>query len=129
MEYTQDAQNGLIVWGNSLTEPKLNYSTENYQARDGADFTFAQDDETFHAHTGTTTLSDLDTNQVVTHYRMTCSIGATILTIPTVTASVEVAKLRRGQPDNPLNLELIAAPKPISRNLYFQLQIGILDSE
>ncbi|MCI0541662.1 MAG: hypothetical protein L0Z50_41215, partial [Verrucomicrobiales bacterium] len=127
LEYEQDALNGLIIWGNTLATPNhLNYSTQTYEAQDGQNFTFAQDDETFHPHTGTTTFTDLTTHQTVTHYRMTCSIGATILTAPLTSASVKPAKPRRSQPDNPLDPELAAAPGPVSRNLYFQLHTGAL---
>jgi hypothetical protein len=128
LEYSQDAEVGLIVWGNIL-EPPRNYATQTYQARDGASFAFALDDPTFHPHVGTTTLPDLETHNLVTHYRMACSLGATILTAPISSASVKPAKARRSQPDNPLDPELSAAPDAVSRNLYYQLHTGFLDFE
>lgn len=126
VEYTQDAQNGLIVWGNALTSPNLNYSTQTSDARDGATFSFALDDDLFHPHPGTTLLSDLATFQTVTHCRVTCSLGAQVLTAPAAAASIKPAKLKRGQPENPLDPTLYPAPPPLARNLYYQLQTGFL---
>jgi hypothetical protein len=126
LEYGQDPQNGLIVWGNTLVTPNLNYSAQPFQARNGSDFTFARDDDAYHPHAGTTTFADLETHRVVTHYRLACSIGATILTVTLPPAAVKAAKPRRSQPDNPFDPELITAPPAVSRNLYFQLHTGFL---
>jgi hypothetical protein len=128
-EFPQDAQNGLIIWGNTLITPHQNYSIQTFEARDGADFTLANEDDTFHPHVGTTLLPDLATHTAVTHYRMACSLGATILTAPTPGASVQGAKLRRSQPSNPLEPVLLAAPGPVSRNLYYQLHTGALAAQ
>jgi len=129
LEYSQDAQNGLIIWGNTLAIPKQNYSTTPSQARDGEVFSVSNDDSTFHPHLGTTTQPDLETYSKITHYRMACSMGATILTAPTPATSVKVAKSMRSQPDNPFDPVLIAAPGPVSRNLYFQLHTGFLGAQ
>lgn len=126
VEYTQDDQNGLIVWGNATPERVQNYSTQTYDARDGGTFVFALDDALFHPHRGTTILSDLATFQTVTHCRMTCSLGAAVLTAPASGASIKPAKLRRGQPDNPLDPPLLPAPRAVARNLYYQLHTGFL---
>jgi PKD repeat protein len=126
VEYSQDVQNGLIVWGNPLVTPNINYSTQTAEAKDGGSFAVALDDDLFHPHSGTTLLSDLATFQTVTHYRMTCSLGAVILTAPTSGASVKAAKLSRGQPENPLDPVLQPASRAVAQNLYFQLQTGFL---
>lgn len=125
VEYNQDAQNGLILWGNTLVVPNQNYSIQTFEAKDGADFAFALDDETFHPHRGTTTASDLATHAVISHYQIDCSMGAFMLTAPTPAASVKPAKLRRSQPDNPLDPALLPAPGPFARNLHYQLQTGL----
>jgi len=129
VEYSQDAQNGLIVWGNPLVTPNQNYSTQTSDARDGTGFAFAFDDELFHPHRGITLLTDLATHQTVNHYRMTCSLGATILTAPVSGSAIKPAKPRRSQPENPLDPELLPAPKPIARNLYYQLHTGFLGTQ
>jgi hypothetical protein len=126
VEYVQDAQNGLIVWGNTLVTPNLNYSVQTHEAKDGGDFAFALDDELFHPHRGITVLPDLATHQTVTHFRMACSLGTTILTAPAPSSSVKPAKPRRNQPDDPLDPVLFSSPGPISRNLYYQLHTGVL---
>jgi hypothetical protein len=126
VEYAQDAQNGLIVWGNALVTPNQNYSIQAFDARDGGTFAFALDDELFHPHRGTTLLSDLATHQTVVHYRITCSLGAAILTAPASAVSIKPAKPRRSQPDNPLDPELQPSPRPTARNLYYQLHTGFL---
>jgi hypothetical protein len=74
-------------------------------------------------------LADLATHQIATHFRVTCSLGATILTVPPAAASIKPAKLRRSQPDNPLDPELYPAAGPIARNLYYQLHTGFLGTE
>ncbi len=127
LEYNQDAVNGLIVWGDTLISPNINFSVQTFQARDAAGFNLAQDSDTFHPHTGTDTFPDLAPYQVVTHYRMACSMGGTIVTVPTPPSAIKPAKPRRGEPDNPLDPELVAGPAPVSRNLYFQLHTGVLD--
>jgi hypothetical protein len=126
IEYSQDMQNGLIVWGNALTDPDLNYATQTVQAQDGATFSYALDDEDFHPHPGTTQLTDLATHQTVAHLRVTCSLGAPILTAPLSAASIKPAKLRRIEPENTLDPELHPSPRHVARNLYYQLQTGIL---
>jgi PKD repeat protein len=126
VEYSQDVQNGLIVWGNPLVTPNINYSTQTAEAKDGGSFAVALDDDLFHPHSGTTLLPDLATFQTVTHYRMTCSLSAAILTAPTTGASVKAAKLSRGQPENPLDPVLQPASQAVAQNLYFQLQTGFL---
>ena len=126
VEYIQDAQNGLIVWGNPLLTPNQNYSTQSSDALDGTQFTFALDDPLYHPHRGTTQLSDLTTHQTATHFRMTCSVGGPILTAPAPAASIKPAKLRRAEPDNPLDPELHPSPQPKARNLYYQLHTGLL---
>jgi hypothetical protein len=126
VEYSQDPVNGLIVWGNMLLSPNVNYSAQTYEARDGTDFSWALDDSIFHPHKGSTTLSDLTPPQVVTHVRIVCSMGATLLTAPTPATSVKVAKLRRSEPDNPLDPALLTAPGPVSRNLQYQFVTGVL---
>jgi hypothetical protein len=126
VEYTQDPQNGLIVWGNSMVTPNLNYSAQTAEAKDGGAFTYALDDGLFHPHRGTTLLTDLVTHQTVTHYRMACSLGATILTAPASAASIKPAKPRRGQPENPLDPALHPAPEPVTRNLYYRMHTGFL---
>jgi hypothetical protein len=126
IEYNQDAQSGLIVWGNTLESPNINYSAQTYEARDGTDFSLAIDDNVFHPHTGTTTLSDLTPPQVVTHLRIICSMNAPLVAAPIPSTSVKVAKLRRSQPDNPLDPDLLTAPSAVSRNLDFQLRTGLL---
>jgi hypothetical protein len=125
-EYTQDAQNGLIVWGNPSTAPNLNYAIQPAEARDGVPYIVAADDDTFHPHDGVTVLSDLATHQAVTHFRVTSSLGATILTAPVGAASSKPAKPKRSFPDNPLDPELLAGGGPIARNLYYQLHTGFL---
>lgn len=129
LEYHQDAQNGLIVWGNTLVTPNQNFSTLTFESRDGADFTFAREDDSYHPHKGTTKLPELATNDVATHYQVACSIGASVLTAPVSATSVKVAKARRSDPDNPLDPDLVAAPGPIARNLYFQLHTGALGAQ
>jgi hypothetical protein len=129
VEYNQDAQSGLIIWGNTLVTPNLNYSVQTYEAKDGGDFAFALDDDVFHPHRGTTMLPDLATNQVATHYQIACSVGAIILTAPVPSTAVKPAKLRRSQPDNPLDPELLPAPGPVSRNLHYQLFTGALGAQ
>jgi hypothetical protein len=126
VEYEQDALSGLIVWGNTLLSPSVNYSAQTYQARDGTDFSFAIDDNVFHPHPGTTTLSDLSPPQTVTHLRMVCSMGGAMVTAPLPASAVKVAKLRRSQPDNPLDPPLLTPPSPVSRNLQYQLVTGVL---
>jgi hypothetical protein len=126
VEYTQDPQNGLIVWGNPTTTPDLNYATQTAESLDGASFTVALDDDLFHPHPGTTLFSDLTTFQTMTHLRMTCSLGGPILNAPASAASIKPAKLRRSQPDNPLDPPLLSDPAPIARNLYYQLHTGFL---
>jgi len=129
VEYTQDAQNGLIVWGNTLVTPNQNYSIQTSDARDGGTFTVALDDELFHPHRGTTLLADLATHQTVTHFRVAVSLGGAILTAPISAASVAPAKPRRSDPDNPLNPELHPSPQPTARNLYYQLRTGFLGTQ
>jgi hypothetical protein len=124
VEYNQDPLNGLIVWGNTLLSPSVNYSAQTYEAKDGTDFTWALDENVFHPHKGSTTLPDLTPQQVVTHFRMACSMGAPIITAPTPASSVKAAKLRRSEPDNPLDPALLTAPGPVSRNLQYQLTTG-----
>ena len=126
VEYLQDVQNGLIVWGNPLTIPKINYATQTAQAKDGGPFVVAQDDGSFHPHRGITLLPDLASHGTVTHLRVTCSLGATILTAPINAASIKQAKARRADPDNPLDPELHAGGGPVARNLYYQLHTGLL---
>ncbi|HXJ61276.1 MAG TPA: PKD domain-containing protein [Verrucomicrobiae bacterium] len=126
LEYLQDAQSGLIVWGNTLLDPNVNYSAQTFEASDGTDFSWVLDDAVFHPHQGATVLPDLSTSQIVTHLRMVCSMGAPLLAAPIPATSVKVAKLRRSQPDNPLDPDLLTAPSPVSRNLDYQLLIGVL---
>ena len=126
LEYHQDAQSGLIVWGNTLSTPNVNYSAQTYEARDGADFSLALDDNVFHPHDGSTALPDQSPPQTVTHLRIVCSMGAPVVTAPVSAASVKVAKMRRGDPDNPLDPELLVAPGPVARNLRFQFLSGVL---
>jgi hypothetical protein len=126
VEYEQDPLSGLIVWGNTLLSPSVNYSAQTYQARDGTDFSFAIDDNVFHPHPGTTTLSDLSPPQTVTHLRLVCSMGGAMVTAPLPASAVKVAKLRRSQPDNPLDPPLLTPPGPVSRNLQYQLVTGVL---
>ncbi|MBL9168209.1 MAG: PKD domain-containing protein [Verrucomicrobiales bacterium] len=128
-EYLQDSENGLIVWGNSAVAPNLNYSTQLYQARDGVDFTFARDDDSYHPHTGVTLLGDLAKNNEVTHYRIACSLGALFVPATVTASSVKVAKARRSQPDNPFDAPLLSSPSADTGNLYFQLRLGVLTSE
>jgi hypothetical protein len=128
-EFPQDAQSGLILWGNTLVVPHINYSLQTFEAADGADYTFAAEDETFHPHTGTTTLTDLATHRTVRHFQVACSIGAPILTAPVSPTSVAPAKIRRSQPQNPLEDPLKPAPAPVGRNLYFQLHTGALGAQ
>lgn len=128
-EFPQDAQNGLIIWGNTLLTPHLNYSVQTFEARDGADFTWTREDDRYHPHQGTTALADLATHQIVTHYRVTCSVGAPLLTAPTPATAVKVAKTRRSQPANPLDPELLPAPGAAARNLYYQLYTGALGAQ
>jgi hypothetical protein len=129
LEYTQDAENGLIVWGNGSVVPNRNYSIQLYQARDGTDFSFARDDDRFHPHKGTTPLEELPAFNVVTHYRVTCSLGGLFVPATVTPASVKAAKPRRSQPDNPFDPVLAAAPSPVTGNLYFQIQLGVLTAE
>jgi PKD repeat protein len=125
-EYHQDPQNGLILWGNTLLTPNVNYSAQTQEARDGTDFSWALDDTVFHPHDGTTTLPEQSPPQIVTHVRMVCSMGGSIVNAPVSATSVKVAKMRRGEPDNPLDLELETAPSPVARNLQYQLSTGVL---
>ncbi len=129
VEYTQDAQNGLIVWGNLRITPNQNYSTQPSDARDGSVFTVAVDDERFHPHSGTTLLSDLETHQTVTHYQMACSLGAAVLTAPVSAVSIKPAQPKRSQPEDPLEPELHPSPPPVARNLYYQLHTGFLGTQ
>jgi hypothetical protein len=129
IEYTQDAQNGLIVWGNTLITPNPNYATQTSEARDGAAFSVALDDELFHPHQGTTLLADLASNQTVTHFRMSCSLQAAILTAPVAAESIKPAKPKRSQPENPLDAELLPSPEPTARNLYYRLHTGFLATQ
>jgi hypothetical protein len=126
LEYSQDPQSGLIIWGNPTLSPNLNYATQTELAVDGSPFSVAVDDQLFNPHRGTTILSDLATFQTATHLRMTCSLGAPILTAPPAAAAIKPAKIKRGLPDNPLDPVLLAAPDPLARNLYFQLYTGFL---
>jgi hypothetical protein len=126
LEYTQDPQNGLIVWGNALVNPNINYAAQPYDATDGTPYAVTADDATFHPHPGTTIHPDSETYTNVTHFRMVCSIGATILTAPTPSTAIKPAKPTRSQPDNPLDPDLLAAPGPVARNLYFRLHTGFL---
>src|SRR5262249_52845388 len=48
LEYLQDAQSGLIVWGNTLLNPNVNYSAQTFEASDGTDFSWVLDDAVFH---------------------------------------------------------------------------------
>ncbi len=129
VEYPQDDQNGLIVWGNTLITPNANYATQTAEAKDGAAFTVALDDALFHPHAGTTLLTDLASHQTVTHFRMSCSLAATILTAPASATSIKPAKPKRSEPENPLDPELIPAPAPTARNLYYTLHTGFLGSQ
>lgn len=129
LEYSQDAQNGLIVWGNTRLTPNPNYSTQPADARDGSVFTVAVDDGLFHPHPGTTLLSDLETYQTVTHYQLACSLGAAVLTAPVAAVSIKPAKLKRSQPEDPLEPELHPSPTPVARNLYYQLHTGFLGTQ
>jgi hypothetical protein len=124
VEYDQDAQNGLILWGNTLVVPNQNYSIQTHEARDGTDFTFARDENTYHPHKGTTTVTDLATHSLINHYRVACSLGPVILVAPTASTAVKPAKARRSQPDNPLDPDLLTAAAPIARNLHYQLRSG-----
>jgi PKD repeat protein len=126
LEYHQDPQSGLIVWGNTLLTPNVNYSAQTYEARDGTDFSLALDDNIFHPHDGRTALPDQTPPQTVTHLRIVCSMGAPILIAPVSATSVKVAKMRRGEPDNPLDPELVTAPASVARNLKYQLSTGVL---
>jgi hypothetical protein len=126
VEYNQDPLSGLIVWGNTLLSPNVNYSAQTYEAKDGTDFSWVLDDSVFHPHKGTTPLPDLSPPQVATHFRIVCSMGAALVTAPIPASSVKIAKLRRSQPDNPLDPELLTAPSPLSRNLHYQLLTGAL---
>lgn len=128
IEYPQDPQNGLIVWGNTTTTPDLNYATQTGQALDGTTFTPALDDDLFHPHAGTTLLSDLATFQTVTHVRMACSLGAPVLTAPNSAASIKPAKLKRSQPDDPLDAPLLSDAPSLARNLFYHLHTGFLDT-
>ncbi len=125
-EYEQDAESGLIVWGNSQATPAVNYATQIYQARDGANFSPAVDDSTFHAHRGETQAADQPSHPIIAHYQVACAIGNMILAGPSLGASVQVAKARRADIDDPLAPALVAAPPGVSRNLYFQLHTGSL---
>jgi hypothetical protein len=129
VEYLQDAQNGLIIWGNSLVTPNQNYSTQTAEAKDGGDFSVALDDELFHPHKGTTSLPDLATHQTVTHFRVTCSLGAPILSAPLSPVSIKPAKLRRSEPDDPLDPALLPSPPHTARNLYYQMHTGFLGTQ
>jgi len=129
IEYTQDAQNGLIVWGNPLVTPNQNYSIQTSDARDGGAFSFALDDQLFHPHRGTTLLTDLTTHQTVMHFRMACALGDTILTAPASAASIKPAKMRRSEPESPLDPELQPSPQPTAHNLYYQLHTGFLGTQ
>jgi PKD repeat protein len=124
LEYNQDAVNGLIIWGNTLISPSPNYSAQTYEARDGVDFTWAAEDAVFHPHKGTTPLTDMSPPQTVLHLRMSCSLGAPMLTANTPASSVKVAKLRRSDPDNPLDPPLLSPPSAIARNLQYQFIPG-----
>jgi hypothetical protein len=126
VEYAQDAQNGLIVWGNASLDPNQNYATRTAEARDGGSYSVAQDDDLHHPHPGTTLLSDLTTHQAVTHYRVVCSLGAAVLTAPVSGAAVKLAELARSEPADPLDPALTPSGGPISRNLYYQLHTGFL---
>jgi hypothetical protein len=126
LEYFQDPQSGLIIWGNSTLTPSLNYTTQTEEAQDGGAFTVALDDDSFHPHSGVTVLPDLATFGTVTHFRVTCSLAAAILTAPASAASIKPAKLKRGDPDNPLDPELFPAHGPTAGNLYYQLHTGFL---
>lgn len=128
-EYPQDAQNGLIVWGNTLVTPHRNYAILTFEALDGAEFTPSREDDVFHPHPGSTPLPDLATHAVATHHRITCSIGAAILTAPTPAASVQPARLRRSQPPNPLLPDLLPAPGPAAANLHYRLLTGALAAQ
>ncbi len=126
IEYSQDAQNGLIVWGNLLGSPAVNYSAQTFEALDGADFAWTLNDDIFHPHKGVTVLPDLAPHSTVGHFRLVVSMSAPVLTAVNTASSVKPAKLRRSDPDNPLDPELIASPGPISRNLQSRLVTGIL---
>lgn len=129
VEYEQDEQNGLIVWGNPLVIPNQNYAIQTAEALDGADYAVALDDELFHPHRGTTLLADVSPQQTVTHLQLAVSLGAPILTAPISGSAVRPAKTRRGQPENPLEPELLPAPPPAARNLYYELLTGFLGEE
>lgn len=129
LEYTQDAQNGLIVWGNTHDVPSHNYSTRDFESRDGATFTVAVEDVQFHPHPGTTVLADLSTHKTVTHYRMACSLGANLLTAEIPDTSVKAAKTHRGAPENPLDPVLYPSSPPVARNLFYQIHTGFLGTQ
>lgn len=129
VEYSQDEQNGLIVWGNPLVVPNLNYAAQAYQARDGANFSFAVDEDLFHPYPGTTLLGGLTTYTTATHFRMTVSLAPPVLTAPVSSTSIKPAKLRRSQPDNPLDPPLDPSPGTTAHNLYYHLHTGFLGTQ
>lgn len=139
IEYNQDTsvnKTGLMVWGHTFSdESGKNYFSNylypptSYSALDGGKYDVYSVDDVYHPHRGTTVHDEGDDwEQTVTHYRMTCSIGSStgvlVGQIPLV--AVKEAKLSRMDVDNPLDPELIAAPVPQFRNLYYQMSTGIL---
>ena len=116
----------MIVWGNTTLNPTQNYAVQSAEALDGAPYTVALDDDLFHPHLGTTVLNDLASFKTVTHYRMTCSLVALILTAPANATSIKPAKLTRDTPENPFDPQLLPADEPLARNLYYRLYTGFL---
>lgn len=129
LEYPQDEQNGLIVWGNIQISPAANYSTQPANAADGTPFSYTQDDDVFHPHTGVTPAPDLANHRTLRHFQIYCSIGAPILPATHAPFSIRAAPASRSLPPDPLEPSLLPSPAPVSRNLTFQLQTGFLGSQ
>lgn len=129
-EYPADPN--AIVWGSRLSTPPTDYSMTPLSDLNNQSYPVIQDDAVFNPSRLTSTHTDADGNvATINHYRLTCSIGATggVFTAPTPPASVKKAKLRRSDPDNPLDPELTAGAAPEARNLYYILHTGALDAQ
>lgn len=125
-----DSDLSPILWGNPLENPKINYAVRRITDRNGQEFQVSEDDRIYNPHPGTGTWGDLaPPHQTVTHLRLTCSLGAEILTATTPSTAVRVARDRRGLPEDPFAAPLQAAPGPLSRNLYYQLHFGPLSAD
>ena len=125
-EYSRDPAVGLIVWGNAFANPRHNYAAEPARALDNATFTVSLDEGLFHPHRGLSTFEDLGEHATVHHFRLTCSLGAGLLTVPLPATAVREAAPGRGDPPALGLAPLTAAGAANARSLYYHLEVGSL---